>query len=167
MDRSWSARLNSLRVFWYRRIVNFDQQTQADTMKAVKNATDNSGRWLRAAIAATAQRIKSWLARPWDGTRLAKAAAALAVLAGVAWMFATGRWRIAPMGRGRRIDPVRREAGRWLLQVEGPPDLVADLQRLRYGASPTWPPPSDVFRRARRIPPSSRRRASRASRSIS
>ena len=47
MDRSWSARLSSLRVFWYRRIVNFDQQAQADTLKAVKSTADSSGKWLR------------------------------------------------------------------------------------------------------------------------
>ncbi|HEY5079741.1 MAG TPA: DUF3488 and transglutaminase-like domain-containing protein, partial [Opitutaceae bacterium] len=65
MDRSWSARLTSLRVFWYRRIVNFDQQTQVDTIRAVKNATDTSGKWLRTSISQLAHRIKAWFAAPW------------------------------------------------------------------------------------------------------
>ena len=156
-DRSWSARINSIRVFWYRRIVNFDQQSQADTLKAVKNATDNSGRWLRSEILGVARRIKSWILSPWDWARLARMAAAAAAAAGVSWMLVTGRWRVATLGRGRRVDPVRREAGRWLVRLDGPAALVADLQRLRYGPAPTWPRPSDVFRRARQAARSRRR----------
>src|ERR1019366_7160999 len=50
LDRSWSARLDSLRVFWYRRIVNFDQRSQVETLKAVKAAPENSGKQLRATL---------------------------------------------------------------------------------------------------------------------
>jgi hypothetical protein len=165
MDRSWSARLNSLRVFWYRRIVNFDQQTQADTLKAVKEATGGSGKWLRDAVLAVAQRARAWFRGPWDTTRIAQLAAAACALGALVWSVATGRWRLASMGRGRKFDPVRREAGRWLRRVDGPGDLVADLQRLRFGAAPTWPRPGEVFRRARREASSSPRRRRAASRS--
>ncbi|HTU03508.1 MAG TPA: DUF3488 and transglutaminase-like domain-containing protein, partial [Candidatus Sulfotelmatobacter sp.] len=158
MDRSWSARINSIRVFWYRRIVNFDQQSQADTFKAVKNATDSSGKWLRSEIAVAARRVKSWFLGPWDARRFVRMAAAAAAAAGVSWVFATGRWRIAALRRGRKGDPVRREAGRWLVRLGGRPEgLVADLQRLRYGPAPTWPRPSEVFRKARRAVRSRRR----------
>ena len=159
-DRSWSARINSIRVFWYRRIVNFDQQSQVDTLRAIKNATDNSGKWLRSAIAGSAARIKGWFLGPWDGARIARMAGAAAAAAGVAWILVAGRWRIAALGRGRRRDPVRREAGRWLTRLDGPPALVTDLQRLRYGAAPTWPRPADVFRRARQAARSVRRSTS-------
>jgi transglutaminase-like putative cysteine protease len=157
-DRSWSARINSIRVFWYRRIVNFDQQSQADTLKAVKNATDNSGKWLRSAITGAAHRVKAWILGPWDGARIAKIAGAAAAVAGCAWMLVTGRWRLPALGRRRKIDPVRREAGRWLVRLDGPPALVADLQRLRYGPAPTWPRPPDVFRKARQAAGLRRRR---------
>jgi|CZKI01.1.fsa_nt_gi transglutaminase-like putative cysteine protease len=156
-DRSWSARINSIRVFWYRRIVNFDQQSQADTLKAVKNATDDSGRWLRFEVVGAARRIKSWFLGPWDGPRLARVAAAAAAVVWVSWLFVTGRWRISALGRGRRGDPVRREAGRWLVRLDGPAAVVADLQRLRYGPAPTWPRPSEVFRKARQAARSRRR----------
>jgi transglutaminase-like putative cysteine protease len=157
-DRSWSARINSIRVFWYRRIVNFDQQSQVDTLKAVKNATDTSGKWLRYAITGAAHRVKAWILGPWDGARIAKAVGAAAAAAACAWMLATGRWRLPALGRGRKVDPVRREAGRWLVRLDGPPALVADLQRLRYGPAPTWPRPADVFRKARQAAGSRRRR---------
>jgi hypothetical protein len=150
MDRSWSARLNSLRVFWYRRIVNFDQQTQADTFRAFKAATDGSGKWLRTFVDGVATGVRRWVSRPWDAARVARTACAAVGGAAGAWIVYAGAWRIMSMGRGRRVDPVRREAGRWLRRVAGPPALVADLQRLRYGPVPTWPRPAEVFRTARR-----------------
>lgn len=167
MDRSWSARLNSLRVFWYRRIVNFDQQSQAETLNAVKNATDSSGKWVRTALAEAAHRIKSWIKGPWDWGRILRLAAGLGAAAAACWMAVRGRWRLASMARGRRADPVRREAGRWLVRVDGPQALVADLQRLRYGPAPTWPRPSEVFRRARQAASEGRRRRRASSRSTS
>lgn len=167
MDRSWSARLNSLRVFWYRRIVNFDQQSQADTLNAVKDATGSSGKWLREAVAGALGRVKLWCRGPWDGPRLGEVGAALALGAALAWSVATGRWRLVRVGRSGRVDPVRREAGRWLGRVEGPEPLVMDLQRIRFGPSPTWPSPADVFRRARRAAASSRRPGRASSRSTS
>jgi transglutaminase-like putative cysteine protease len=150
MDRSWSARLNSLRVFWYRRIVNFDQQTQADTFRAFKAATDTSGKWLRSLVDGVATGVRRWVARPWDAARVARTALAAGGGAAGAWILYAAAWRIMAMGQGRRVDPVRREAGRWLRRVAGPPALVADLQRLRYGPVPTWPRPAEVFRTARR-----------------
>ncbi len=162
MDRSWSARLNSLRVFWYRRIVNFDQQSQVDTLRAVRDVTGNSGRWLREATAAAAGRIKAWFRGPWDLARLVRVAGTVLAAVAAGWGISNLRWRIASVGRGGRTDPVRREAGRWLARVDGPQALVADLQRLRYGPAPTWPRPADVFRNARRAASGSRRSRRRA-----
>ncbi len=158
-DRSWSARINSIRVFWYRQIVNFDQQTQAETFQAVKNATDNSGKWIRLKLAGAARHLQAWFRGPWNLARLAVVAGVAAWTAVVSWFLSSGRWRIVGLG-GRKGDPVRREAGRWLTRLDGPPALVADLQRLRYGPRPTWPRPMDVFTRARQAARSRRRRAS-------
>jgi len=167
MDRSWSARLNSLRVFWYRRIVNFDQQSQAETLNAVKEATGSSGKWLRYAIVGAVGRVKVWVRGPWDGARVVRVGVAAGIAGSFIWFIASGRWRIATLGRGQKVDPVRREAGRWLRRVEGPEPLVAELQRLRYGPAPSWPKPSEVFRRARQVASSSPRRRGASSGSTS
>jgi transglutaminase-like putative cysteine protease len=167
LDRSWAARFNSIRVFWYRSIVNFDQQSQVDTIKAVKAATDTSGKWLRNLVASMASRVKAWATSPWNLQKVARSLAAAAGVGAVLWILATGSWRFGAMGGRPRVDPVRREAGRWLRRIDGPPALVADLQRLRFGHSASWPSPSGVFRRARQLPASSRRRARSSSRNTS
>lgn len=169
-DRSWTARLDSLRVFWYRRIVNFDQRSQLETLRAVKEVTQNSGKEIREALDRALERLKTWLLAPWDGRRIAEVFAALALVIGAIWgwrEFGRGWWRQLGLRRRQgKLDPVRREAGRWLEKIvaeqaaaDGVPQwrretpelrgTVAELQRLRYGARATWPEPEQVFRRAR------------------
>lgn len=162
-DNSWSARLESLRVFWYRRIVNFDQSSQVELARAAKEAVEDTGRRMRDALERVAGAIKAWLARPWDLGRIAFVAGALAAAAGgvVAWRrLGRGWWLRWRSGRARHAgaDPVRREAGRQLarLRAAGAEGAAlsavrADLERLRYGPRSTWPNPPAVFRRARQV----------------
>jgi hypothetical protein len=161
LDRSWKARIDSLRVFWYRRIVSFDQRSQAETLKAVKEATENSSRRLREALTTALDEAKAWLTSPWDTRRFGQLVSGLAVFAVFIWLwrqFAGRFWRGLMGGAAaQREDPVRREAGKWLHHAAafrgGPEDferVVRDLQRLRYGARATWPEPDKVFRQARR-----------------
>jgi len=168
-DRSWTARFDSLRVFWYRRIVNFDQRTQVETLQALKAATEDSGRWLRALVASPVQWLKAWLSEPWDARRVAKLLAVLAAAAGAVWAwreFGHGWWRrmAGRWGGGTRLDPVRVEASRWLgriadcgLRNADGEEVTLDLQRLRFGRPETWPDPEPVFRRARRTARAMRR----------
>ena len=170
LDRSWTARLDSLRVFWYRRIVNFDQRSQAATLKAVKDATQSSGRRLREALSEGVDAVKAWLAAPWSLPRILRVATLPLGVVALAWLwreFGKARWRAWRGPRGaRRDDPVRREAGYWLRQlaesraVAGEADgVVDDLRRVRFGARHTWAPPEKTFRRARQALRAARRRA--------
>lgn len=171
LDRSWTARLDSLRVFWYRRIVSFDQRSQVETLKAVRDATQNSGKRLRAALEDFNAALKAWFTEPWDGRRIFKVFASVVLAGGLLlWWRRHGRawWRDARrMGRRSGLDPVRREAGRWLGQLEalrvpedeGGLDVARDLQRIRFGARASWPEPEKTFRQARRVLREARRRA--------
>lgn len=171
VDRGWAARVESLRVFWYRRIVSFDQHSQLDTLKAMKDATETSGRRLRDFLASTAARIKIWMTTPWNVQRIGGLVAAAGLLVAAWWCWREwGRrvWRRATNPRARREDPVRQDAGRWLEKLNAcktpPPEsaaVVADLQRLRFAARATWPEPSRVFRSARHALRSARRRRRR------
>jgi hypothetical protein len=168
-DRSWTARFDSLRVFWYRRIVSFDQRAQAETLKAVKEATENSGRRLRQALEDFTADLKAWLLEPWSLGRAARAGAAVALLAGAGWWWRRhgGDWwrRRVRRGGGRGGEPVRREAALWLARLRaargpdaGADPVMAQLQRIRFGARATWAEPGTVFRQARRALREARRR---------
>lgn len=159
-DRSWSARLDSLRVFWYRRIVNFDQATQVNTLKAAKEVAQNGIQQFRLRIERAFAALHNWWRAPWDAGRLSVVAVLLLIAAALTWFWRRLRlswWRVvAWQSRGRKDDPIRREAGRWLGRVTAvlpadstAPAVVAELQRLRYGPRESWPDAAAVFRAAR------------------
>ena len=168
LDRSWKARLDSLRVFWYRRIVSFDHASQLETLKAMKEATQTSSRRLREIVQHGLRALEDWLAGPWNVKRvtLLVGGLAAAVLAGVlGWILARKGWRSWRRTRGvSPEDPIRREAGRWLERLQGngasgaSPDTVAQLQRLRFGPAASWGNPDATFRRARQVRREARRR---------
>jgi hypothetical protein len=171
-DSSWPARMDSLRVLWYRRIVSFDSRTQVQMIEQVKSFTTDTGTALRARFAVWTDRLRLWIARPWNAGRIFRTAA-LGLGAGVlilafVWLarWAGQRWR--RWRRPHEFDPVRRAAGAQLVRLRelaGTPmsedgaqavaAVVADLQRLRYGPRETWAEPQAVFKRAKRA----RRRA--------
>jgi transglutaminase-like putative cysteine protease len=159
-DRSWAARFDSLRVLWYRRVVNFDSRAQVEMLQQVKSFTTDAGAVLRAKFDAFSLRLKTWIGKPWDGKRVARVAGLLVIVTLWSWsLVRVARALKARWGRGTqrtKFDPVRREAGRWLgrlEEVDRTPErarVVAELQRLRYGARETWAEPRAVFGRAKR-----------------
>ncbi|HEX2861028.1 MAG TPA: DUF3488 and transglutaminase-like domain-containing protein [Lacunisphaera sp.] len=167
-DSSWSARLDSLRVLWYRRIVNFDSRQQIEMIDQVKTLTAGTTQALRARLDAFAQTMKAWLAGTWDWKRAARVGGSMLGVAAAGWLL----WRVT--GRGwnawRRwrhphaADPVRQAAGRWLGKIADGGSRNAEwekvrgeLQRLRYGPRETWAEPRGVFKRARRMRKMARR----------
>ena len=160
-DRSWQARVDSIRILWYRRVVSFDQRSQLALVQSLRDTTSGLGQVLRATLNEVMARGRSWIRRPWGLRRLLGwlGAAGAAAATGAAW-WRWGRpwwWRL----EGRRHtghDPVRRRAGRLLRRLGGRtpagPEgaaVVADLERLRYGPRATWPEPQPALRRARRM----------------
>lgn len=161
-DGSWTARMDSLRVFWYRRIVNFDIETQAQLVSSTKaffQATSKAlVKWTDDRLAA----VKDWFKQPWDATRFL-------IVAGVSGASALLWWLWRKLGRGwwlalRRKttgraaqDPIRREASRWLQRAakremfQWSGEVRDGLLRLRFGNAETWPDPAHVFAAARRI----------------
>jgi hypothetical protein len=177
-DSSWSARFDSLRILWYRRIVNFDSRQQIEMIDSVRTITTDSGAALRLWLENVTKRIKEWFNRPWDAARAVRSAGLLVAGIAALWAFirlarwGSRRWR--SWRRPGSFDPVRQEAGRWLARLRAVEDgrrktddgelkaenrelrtenqlVTADLQRLRYGRRETWPEPNAVFRLARRV----------------
>jgi hypothetical protein len=170
-DSSWSARVDSLRVLWYRRIVNFDSRAQVQMLDSVKTFTTDSGVALRARFDEFSKRLKAWLQQPWDAARAGRTVGLIAGIGALGWLL----WRLGQWGwmrwqqwrRPQAFDPVRQKAGRWLarmrqsteerLQGTADGEVIHDLRRLRYGRRETWPEPRGVFRRAKQA-----RRAARS-----
>jgi transglutaminase-like putative cysteine protease len=164
VDRGWSARVDSLRVFWYRRVVSFDEQSQVHTLRSAKELAQQGVERLRLRISRLALVTKLWLRSPWDVGRVGRLAGVLLAAVALTWAWRRARRFLLRLNwgrrRARRSDPIRREAGRWLQRLrpetmaattpaEAPP-VIADLQRLRYGPRESWPEPAKVFRQARR-----------------
>jgi len=177
-DSSWSARVDSLRVLWYRRIVNFDSRAQVQMLDSVKTFTTDSGAALRARFDELSRRFKAWWLRPWDAARTGRTAGLGGGAVALGWLLVRlGQWgwvRWLVWRRPQEFDPVRRSAGKWLGRLRllaGQHEVLADLrrpaenrgrrtedsevihdlQRLRYGRRESWPEPRGVFRRARMV----------------
>jgi protein-glutamine gamma-glutamyltransferase len=164
-DSSWAARFDSLRVLWYRRIVNFDSRTQVEMLEKVKTLTLDSSSAIRARFDEWSKQLKTWLGRPWNVARLGKILGFVIFAGAVIWsgvLLVRWSWvRARCWLRPQEFDPVRREAGLQLTRLRaGRPvapgvtdeqwtPVIEDLQRLRYGRRETWPEPQGVFRRAR------------------
>jgi hypothetical protein len=150
-------------MFWYRRIVDFDQNSQVELARDAKNAIETRAKQLKALINRRLAAVSEWLQRPWDLMRLSVWTASVAVTLAlilswrgygrVVWL----RWRSSRNRRG--VDPVRREAARWLRRLAQKPErpagedwesIRADLERLRYGPREGWPNPRVAFSRAKR-----------------
>ena len=160
-DGGWAARMDRLRLFWYRRIVNFDQGDQRVLVSSLKERAQQTGRDLKALGQAVVERVRTWMARPWSGGRIAWIAGAGVGLAVFWWGWRRrGRawWLSWRSGRARGIDPVRREAGRWLRKLakrDGDDASLArvrtELERVRYGPRERWPATAPLWREARRL----------------
>ena len=152
-NRSWRARLDSVRVLWYRRIVNFDSRAQVAMVEQVKSFTTELGSAWLGQLAKYPQRLKTWWTQPWNLARIRELLlGTLVPMVLVGLLLRWGRWGWLRSRWGPAdYDPVRRTAGRWLTQLaEGPDDdVMADLRRLRYGPRETWPEAKGVFQRAK------------------
>jgi transglutaminase-like putative cysteine protease len=157
----WAARMDRLRLFWYRRIVNFDQNDQRVLAGSLKDGARSAGKNLKEIGQQWLAEVRTWLAQPWSGGRVVWIAGGAMGLALAWWGWRRkGRawWLSWRSGRTRGIDPVRREAGRWLRRLserESTDPTTADvkeqLARVRYGPRERWPATAPLWRQARRL----------------
>lgn len=173
-DSGWGARIDGLRIFWYRRIVNFDQGSQIELLRDTKASLRTALEAARVELERLLRALAEWLRQPWDFGRISGIALVVGVTSGaVAWWRAKGRallmgWR-SRRASSHREDPVRREASRWLMRLARAErgdagrkgDLAtqaareqlaaarAELLRLRFGAREGWRQPASVFKHAK------------------
>jgi len=166
----WAASMDRLRLFWYRRIVNFDQSDQRVLTASLKETAQEAGKDLKAWVQGWSDGVRAWFARPWTGGRIAWFAGGCAAIGILWWSWrrkGRGWWLSWRSVRGRGLDPVRGEAGYWLRRLpvsanareESDGDSLMtvrrELERVRYGPRESWPATAPLWRSARRL---SRRR---------
>ncbi len=172
-ESGWSAFLDNLRMIWYRRVINFDQTDQEELAQQVgdygRSFATTFGQWLKNGW----DEFKGWFTGPATTLRYVTLSSALLALLLAwwrrtqlrnAWLRLSG-WLLP--GRGRRLAPVRVDAGRWLrrflpawqaLAAELPGaeraqwEIVRqNLLALRYGPLGTPINPAETFQRTKAL----------------
>jgi protein-glutamine gamma-glutamyltransferase len=151
LDRTWTAYLDSLRVLWFRRVVQFDSEDQAALAGALKGAGLRGAGWFGERFRAWRERVGAgWRALLQEGDVSAAAGGLLPPLA-LAAAACSAVWLMRKTRRRRSFEErIRRKAGRLLQrQAENGP-ARPQLQAIRYGPRDSWP--ADVERLLRGRP---------------
>lgn len=166
-DYSFGAYFDSLRMLWYRRIVNFDQQSQKEVVVSLQNIGDTVTFWTNVTADTIWASFQEWSNTPWTFQNKGDflfTSVLVFLIAVIMRKFGVGTSDVLEWFR-RGEKPTRRRAGELLRRVrsmlDGPvrenldiDEAVAierDLYRIRFGRSERWPAPIEVFRAARRI----------------
>lgn len=158
VDATFTAYLDSLRLLWYRNVVNFDHVDQKEMVAEAESILKG---WIEEARASLHH---GWVAL----TRLIRSpfdfGAYRELLPLLAWVLALVLtvWLVRRLWaeESKRLSPenrIRRRAGEWLQRL-GPgaewsahEDVQRDLLALRYGRRDDWRDPPAVFKRARAL----------------
>lgn len=170
-ESGWTAWIDSLRVQWYRRVVNFDQTDQQQIAERVVEGTramvDDAKAWVNEQV----EQFKAWITRPWDLWRVGQWAMVLGLVVVLLtqvrrlrdWLLAWLALGGTRLGRAGATEPLRRKAGYWLRRLQQAGDeeprhredatwqqLRAHLRALRYGPAIDPIQAPAIFRDARR-----------------
>lgn len=156
-ESGWAAWVDSLRIQWYRRVVNFEQKDQVELAMTLKDVLQGYYAAFKEKLSGWGIAIKAWAARPLD-VKDVRPVALLLVLVGALYFTWRARYQILGvlyrmLRRPQALDPVRRQAGRYLrrLQVKGIEcEVIAELQALRFGPEQSLRAAKPVFADARR-----------------
>jgi uncharacterized membrane protein len=157
-ESGWSAWVDSLRIQWYRRIVNFEQKDQVELAMALKDVLLGYYSAFKETLSGWGIAIKTWAARPLDVTSMRPVALFVVLCGGI---FFVWRIRYQCLGliyqllrRPKALDPVRRQASRYLKRIKAKgieTELVVDLQALRFGPERMSKEAQPIFAKARRV----------------
>jgi len=159
-ETGWGAWMDSLRIQWYRRIVNFEQKDQIEMAMSLKDMAKAFAEEFSERAKAAVAEFKAWVSQPFSAGNLMRG---LVVIFFVLSLYLLWRARYALMGlifrllrRPKALDPVRRQAGRYLKRLNekcgdgAQRPLVFQLQALRFGPEVSADEAKPVFERARK-----------------
>ncbi|MDG2169026.1 MAG: transglutaminaseTgpA domain-containing protein [Opitutales bacterium] len=171
VDSSVTAYVDSLRILWYRRVVNFDNQDQIEMVNGFSITMEALMEDIRGKLKAFANEFKAMLQDPFNKERM--------TLFGVTFGFlflvyllvrillsrlrARAYFKFFGTRKRKRIVQLKDRvlAGKLLLRYhqrlessEASSDVlqsVSDLQIIRFGSVNRWPTVSPVLKRARKL----------------
>lgn len=166
-DHSFGAYFDSLRMLWYRRIVNFDQQSQKEVVVSLRTVGDTVAFWTRVTADTVWASFQEWSNTPWTFQNKGDflfTSVLVFLIAVIMRKFGVGTSDVLEWFR-RGEKPTRKRAGELLARVramlDGPVrenldvDEAVAIERalylIRFGRMDRWPAPLEVFRAARRI----------------
>ncbi len=164
-ESDFSAWVDSLRVMWYRRVINFDDSSQKEIVEGLAGAARAAGKELMNRLNALAR--KGWETLVGFGRGLREGGGAWGVLAAAVAVF-VGVWRVfrrfarrLPSGRSKRaLQPLRRKAARELRRLDGVAEesrtgdwvrIREELLGLRFGPDPDPEKAVEVFAEVRKV----------------
>jgi len=171
-ESGWSAWVDSLRILWYRSIVNFDDRSQIEIANQLRDLLQESAQDFRSAVEGVISEFQNWWDQPVTWGRALTLAGLLLALT-LLYVLYLKRYllqdQLMKTSIGKRVlgnrNPVRRKAGRLLSRYEtimekGPSpskDFPSgehqgthlELQSLRYGDLRNHREAGRIFRDAR------------------
>ena len=166
-ESGWEAWVDSLRIVWYRQVVNFDQASQEALVGVFVDSLKITVKEFKTKIESffenLAENWKQLLEENtwWRPLLLSICAIALLVIflrrrAQLFWQMQ--RMRLWMRGEGDVYAPLRRQAGKWLDRLrltyserEGVTEVIASLEEIRYGPRPDKLEPFKVFVEAEKL----------------
>ena len=144
LDRTWTAYLDSLRILWFRRVIQFDNEDQAFVAESVRGWGLSNLDWFKDRI----QAVRESFSRDWDDlvehgqwgrllSALAKPAAFLALV--IVLFYSLQKF----IKRGSFEGLMRKKAGLILQKhasaVGEESAIGQELMLIRYGPEESWP----------------------------
>ncbi len=170
METGWEAWVDSLRMVWYRKVVNFDQSDQLQMASNIRQFGGAMLEEMKHTFIGWWKDVLDWLTGGWDRDKVIRVAASVAVIGFLLLAFRLFYWWVQDMwqrGRivspwSRKLHPVRRKAGRLLTEMRSfsgnenerekePERIYSELRTIRFGPTEEWPDFRKTFRQARRI----------------
>ncbi len=160
-DRGWGAWVDSLRIQWYRRIVNFEQEDQIALATSLKNLAVSLTGGLRDQLRQMGQSFREWFKAVLQGRELLPVFLVLFLGSTVYLLWRCrhllARWLFRSDVLARRMRAERRLAGRYLKRFQNRQSAVEEralqneLRAIRYGPEQPMPKVQAVFASAKRI----------------
>ena len=173
IDDTWRAYVDSLRILWYRRIVNFDKTTQKELTSQIKLMGSAFIDGLQFEIKQWLHNIVTWFNQPINYEKAMRIIILFIISLSIFLLIRYRSYILSQLSTEAKIlgfdlgaDPVRKKAGKLVVKFRNKQselaitrgsmpqewhDIYRDLLTLRFNDGHDRPSPRGVFRKASRL----------------